>query len=858
MASHQHGSADNEVRRTPAPKKKKKKHSKAFIIFKKLMTVIATTLLSLLLVIIITGTIVSTALTVYVLNFMDDSTNVTLQQLESGSDTYFYGNQTNEAGEKELVQIHTIQNDFQRIPVDIERIPQHVRNAFVYTEDERFYVHDGVDYKRTFSAFANMFLHFYDTEQGGSTITQQLVKNLSGDDEHTPQRKIREIFSAMQLEKTYSKDEILEEYLNYIGFGGPINGIQLASIRYFGKNVEQLTVPEAAVLAAIPKSPEEYGPFVEYHRDNDPKEPVVINGRANNKPRQEYVLYKLYENGAITFDEYQQYLKAPLLYTDSEEFKKLHPEYDAKKLEEKEKAYSWIVDATYYEAVDIFMEKYDLDYSQAMNKIQKGGYKVYTTYDDKMQKYIEDKMLDLHNFYPYYAPEINGYSADIEPLNHPDGTPEIYYPHVAFVALNYDGEVLCAVGNVGPKEDSLVSNYAVRDRRQVGSTIKPLTGYGYGIETGKLCWGTGIKDAGIMTGEDGNPWPLNYGKQAGYGGNVMAYMALQQSYNTCSAQLVDQYGLEEVYKFSKEKLGLDLASLDKLYSPLSLGALDYGVTLENLVNAYLPYGNNGIYNEAHIISRIEDSNQQVIYQNNGNPRQAVSDETAYVMNRLLKNVVDHGTGTAARLSNKEVCGKTGTTQDWYDEAFVGLTPDFVSGITVGFKYKYGQIQVTSGISAQVWQNLIGEYANTMYPETGPYFEKVKTVIESPMCTSTGRIAGQYCPRGIIGYWKSQVTDTYSPPYCDGAHGYTPSTQATTSASDAQGGGAAGGGDVGGGAAGGVDVGGGAAGGGDVGGGAAGGVDIGGGAAGGGDVGGGAAGGGDVGGGAAGGDAGGGV
>ncbi len=277
MASHQHGSADNEVRRTPAPKKKKKKHSKAFIIFKKLMTVIATTLLSLLLVIIITGTIVSTALTVYVLNFMDDSTNVTLQQLESGSDTYFYGNQTNEAGEKELVQIHTIQNDFQRIPVDIERIPQHVRNAFVYTEDERFYVHDGVDYKRTFSAFANMFLHFYDTEQGGSTITQQLVKNLSGDDEHTPQRKIREIFSAMQLEKTYSKDEILEEYLNYIGFGGPINGIQLASIRYFGKNVEQLTVPEAAVLAAIPKSPEEYGPFVEYHRDNDPKEPVVIN-----------------------------------------------------------------------------------------------------------------------------------------------------------------------------------------------------------------------------------------------------------------------------------------------------------------------------------------------------------------------------------------------------------------------------------------------------------------------------------------------------------------------------------------------------------------------------------------------------
>ena len=157
--------------------------------------------------------------------------------------------------EDELVVLHKVKTDVQRIPVTIDRIPQHVRNAFVYTEDERFYTHDGVDYKRTFSAFVNMFVHIYDTEQGGSTITQQLIKNLTGDDEHTPQRKIREIFAAMQLEKSYTKDEILVEYLNYIGFGGPVNGIQLASIRYFGKNVEELTVPEAAVLAAIPKSP---------------------------------------------------------------------------------------------------------------------------------------------------------------------------------------------------------------------------------------------------------------------------------------------------------------------------------------------------------------------------------------------------------------------------------------------------------------------------------------------------------------------------------------------------------------------------------------------------------------------------
>ena len=158
-------------------------------------------------------------------------------------------------------------------------------------------------------------MHIYDTEQGGSTITQQLVKNLTGDNERSPQRKIREIFRAMQLEKTYSKDEILEEYLNYIGFGGPINGIQLASIRYFGKDVSELTTAEAATLAAIPKSPNTYGPFVETI-DEETGE-ILVDGKANNKERQQYVLWQIYKNGAITYDEYQQYLDEELLYTDS-------------------------------------------------------------------------------------------------------------------------------------------------------------------------------------------------------------------------------------------------------------------------------------------------------------------------------------------------------------------------------------------------------------------------------------------------------------------------------------------------------------------------------------------------------------
>ena len=220
--------ADNST--APKNTRRKKKKSKLLLVIRKLFAIIMTTLLSLFLVMVITGTIVATALTVYVFDFMDETTGITIQEMEMSCNSYVYG--TDKDGE--LIELYKVSNDLQRIPITIDEIPQHVRDAFVYTEDERFYTHDGVDYKRTFTAFLNMFIHIYNTEQGGSTITQQLIKNLTGDDETSPQRKIREIFRAMQLEKKYSKDEILETYLNYIGFGGPINGIQLASLQYFG------------------------------------------------------------------------------------------------------------------------------------------------------------------------------------------------------------------------------------------------------------------------------------------------------------------------------------------------------------------------------------------------------------------------------------------------------------------------------------------------------------------------------------------------------------------------------------------------------------------------------------------------
>ena len=745
----------------PKAKKKKKKKNKALVIAKKLMTVIATTLLSLFLVMIITTTIVATALTVYVLDFMEDSTSITLQELESGSDTYFYTTDVDENGEEKLRVIHRVKTDVQRIPVSIDRIPQHVRDAFVYTEDERFYTHDGVDYKRTFSAFVNMFMHIYDTEQGGSTITQQLIKNLTGDDEHSPQRKIREIFSAMQLEKSYTKDEILEEYLNYIGFGGAINGIQLASLNYFGKNVEDLTTPEAAVLAAIPKSPEEYGPFTEYTN----KYGEQVSGRDVNRERQKYVLRKLYENGAITYDQYQEYRNTPLIYADSDEYKALHPEATAQDLIDEEKAYSWEVDAIYREFIAYMEEEYDIDEYEAIKRINKGGYKVYTTIDHEMQDYVTEKFLDLNNIvnesYVVRWADLDG-----------DGQAEEYKPHVAFVALNYDGSVRALVGQWGEKKHSLVTSFADHDKRPVGSTIKPISGYGYAIENDLAYWGSIMTDTAIMKNpETGLPWPYNYDGPP-TGNTYQLYYFLLKSINTASAQLVQRGGVDNVYKFVTEKMGLDLnPDYDKDWSPLSIGQMRFGVTLENLVNAYIPYGNKGIYNDAHLIYKIEDANQRVIYENNGNPREAVSEETAWVMNRLMRNTVEAAgaTGTSARLQNKVVVAKTGTTENWWDLTFVGLTRDFVSGITIGYDKNSTYLELPHSLSsAQLWKNIIGEYADTHFLDTDRDFEPCKTVIEQPMCATSGMIAGPNCPRGSIGYWKSN-----NPPYCSGAHYVAP-------------------------------------------------------------------------------------
>ncbi len=747
---------------------------KRFPVLRQTLSILGSTLIALFLILIITCTIVATALVVYVMNFRDDVSNVTIEEMEMSYNTNIYA----QGEDGEWVEIYEVSNQSQRIPISIEDIPQHVRDAFVCVEDERFYTHDGVDYKRTLSAFINMFVHIYDTNQGGSTITQQLIKNITGDSEQSPSRKIREIFRAMELERAYSKDKILETYLNYIGFGGASNGIEHAAQKYFGKSASQLDVAEAACLAAIPQSPETLNPFAGYEDDTTGE--WVNTGKERNRERQEYVLWQMYNNGALTYDEYQAALHEKLIFTDSEEYKAAHPDAEEDEAETASGPTSWVIDAALYEVAGYLSEQFNLTTEQAISRINHGGYQIYTTIDQEMQAYVEQRYLDLNHLVE---------ESRVAKWRDLDGdgeytAAEVEYPESAFIAMNYKGEILAIVGATGEKTESLCFNYATMEQRQPGSTIKPLTTYGLALENNLIHWGSIYKDEPIEV--DGEAWPTNYSEDSSAMSishrDLKIYEALEKSYNTVPAQLCEALTPQKVFEFATSKMRLDLCEdsgdghTDIAYSPLTVGALTYGVTLENLVNGYVPYGNGGTQYTAHLVSKVVQGAGNVIYENDGDPEQAVDSETAYVMNKLLQDVVNNGTGQKAKLENKHVGGKTGTTQDWNDLTFVGLTEDFVSGVWLGYQ-KRSELEDHSIKSAEVWYNVIGEYANQL--DTGAEYPSNDNVIEGKVCARTGMIAGPNCSSTTTGYWKSS-----NAPVCDSCRRYSnATTQSSNEGSD---------------------------------------------------------------------------
>ncbi len=703
------------------PKKKKRKKRKIHPI-KRTFAVIGTTILSLVLIVIITGSIIAAALTVYVLQFVDqEQVDISLSDLDLDYTTFIYGYDENGA----VVELASISRNADRIPVSIDRVPQHVQDAFVYTEDERFYEHAGVDWKRTFTAFLNEILNFLGSRQGGSTITQQLVRNVTQDDDVNWDRKMREIFRSAQLEKYCTKTDILEAYLNYIGFGGSASGIQAASLKYFGKDVSELTIAEGACLAAIPKSPETLNPFA------DPE---------GNLARQKTVLWLMYKNACISQRQYEEAIAEEVVFRDP----------NAKNNDSDSDIQNWFVDMVIYDVVSEFQEIYGIDQEQASDKLYNGGYEVYTTIDINMQNAIEEKYKDYSTF-----------SETV--VNDP--------PESAFIVMDYSGNIKAVVGAIGEKAGSNIWNNATRSKRSPGSTIKPITSYGYGLENDFFHWSTVFTnkplETEIIDEATGLPrkWPYNYNSKSWDYGGYFTFQALQRSLNTIPAQLIEQETPQEVFEFLQNRLQITtLTADDANIAPLSVGALTEGLTLKELVAAYQIFGNGGKYYSPTSYTKVVDAKGKIVIQHKYTPIQAISEDTAYIMNKLLQTVVEgpNGTGKSAKLVNTPVVGKTGTSQDWHDLSFVGCTPDYVSAVWYGYLTPK---QIPTGTyykSAQLWKNIFGDIAEA---EEGKEFPECQDVQEFYYCVKTGKLASAKCPTGDVGYYKQSNI----PEMCSGVH-----------------------------------------------------------------------------------------
>ncbi len=673
---------------------------------KRIFMTVGKALVALMLIGVITMSLVITALTVYVMKGSQQSDiDISKEAVMANNFTTFYGKDANNTD----VELCRLSSGTVRIWTDIQDVPENLKNAYVAIEDKRFYEHEGVDFQRTFLAFLNMFLHFWDSQQGGSTITQQMVKNITNDRSTSPARKIREISRAMSVERTYSKDQILQAYLNIVPIGGgngDYQGVGAAAKLYFNKDVKDLTLPECASIAAITKSPSYYEP---------------IGHPDNNKKRRDAILSNMYDQGMITETEYRNAIATPVEVHQG----KVVGSSDGKNYQ------SYFIDAAVDEVIQDLSAKEGITPKQAEQDLKTGGYKIYTTIDPQMQTKLEEK---------YMNPGTFGYKSF-------DNNPQS-----AFIVYDIYGRMKAVVGGTGtkPPGDRSVINRATHSLRRPGSSIKPLSVYAPAIQDNIINFSSSVKDEPLETNkETGKPWPQNYSGK--YMGNVLIYYAVEQSLNTIPAQLVQQMTPKKCYNFLTQKLGFtDLEPSDANTSPLALGNFTQGVHFNELVNAYQIFANGGKFTKSHTYYTVQNAMGNIVLQSDESYTQAISADTASVMNRLLRNVVLEGTGTRASLDKMgmEVIGKTGTTDDFKDYTFVGMTHDYIAGIWLG--YDDPKSMGSTNNATRIWNNVM---TALLTGKTQAKFDLDPSVVTANFCTSSGQLSNGRCPKIKAGYYR---------------------------------------------------------------------------------------------------------
>lgn len=701
-----------------------------------------------------------------------------------------------------------------RIWRELSAMPENLQNAVIAIEDKNFRTEPGINLKGTIGAALNAFTgnRIWGTNRGASTLEQQLIKNLTGDNEQDNMRKVREIFRALGLDNKYSKETILEAYLNTIPLTGIIHGMEAGSIEYFGKHVEDLTLAECATLASITKNPTKYNPAT------NPEELIK---------RRNHVLYEMYTQGYITETEFNAAKAETVTLTE-----KTSTTENATR----SSSNSWFTDALYTQLLSQLQEDLNYTADEAKELIFSGGLRIYSTVDPKVQEGVEKTMYNEDDLIPALWHEepvcLRDYPADSsswDEVQYDDATGlpitkegyavygqeaiPVYadeegttlkrgtstdpdYPNdtteylcvyekvrtqAAMATLDYDGNILGIGGGIGEKKYDLGFNRATSPH-QTGSTMKPIGAYALALDYKLINYSSQILDSPYYSAEDKKvlkdqyigvmspfseaaqsrsdvwrAWPTNYGGVGGQGNPMLVYDALQQSYNTVAVWVGDMVGVDYLYNFVHDTLECSYinAENDMDLGPLVLGSQSSGLTVVQLAGAYTMF-NTGTFTTPHYYTEITDYQGNMILDNNKyiNTTQAISADTAYIMNRMMWNVLHSRKGTAygkAPDGEMDSVAKTGTTSNYKDYTFAGLTPYYVTAIWWGCDRPtemdtLGKAGKNASPIQYAWKALMEDLQADLPVKE---FAKGENVVEKHFDTSTGAIISG---GGSVGYY----------------------------------------------------------------------------------------------------------
>ena len=701
-----------------------------------------------------------------------------------------------------------------RIWRELSAMPENLQNAVIAIEDKNFRTEPGINLKGTIGAALNAFTgnRIWGTNRGASTLEQQLIKNLTGDSEQDNMRKVREIFRALGLDNKYSKETILEAYLNTIPLTGIIHGMEAGSIEYFGKHVEDLTLAECATLASITKNPTKYNPAT------NPEELIK---------RRNHVLYEMYTQGYITEAEFNAAKAETVTLTE-----KTSTTENATR----SSSNSWFTDALYTQLLSQLQEDLNYTADEAKELIFSGGLRIYSTVDPKVQEGVEKTMYNEDDLIPALWHEEPGclrdYPADSsswDEVQYDDATGlpitkdgyavygqeaiPVYadeegttlkmgtstdpdYPNdttvylcvyekvrtqAAMAIVDYSGNILGIGGGIGEKKYDLGFNRATSPH-QTGSTMKPIGAYALALDYKLINYSSQILDSPYYSAEDKKvlkdqyigvmspfseaaqsrsdvwrAWPTNYGGAGGQGNPMLVYDALQQSYNTVAVWVGDMVGVDYLYNFVHDTLECSYISAenDMDLGPLVLGSQSSGLTVVQLAGAYTMF-NTGTFTTPHYYTEITDYQGNMILDNNKyiNTTQAISADTAYIMNRMMWNVLHSSKGTAygkAPDGEMDSVAKTGTTSNYKDYTFAGLTPYYVTAIWWGCDRPtemdtLGKAGKNASPIQYAWKALMEDLQADLPVKE---FAKGENVVEKHFDTSTGAIISS---GGSVGYY----------------------------------------------------------------------------------------------------------